>query len=73
MVAVVVGTEIHFVCKAKHGDAATVPSSLESPVTLHEGQWAYCARAARTGHMWEAIPPVSLSELKLTEVARGIP
>jgi hypothetical protein len=41
-----------------------------SPVTIHDGAWAYCPAGARTEHEWEEIDPVSLADLKLIEVAR---
>ena len=61
---------VRFICRAKvHVDAsrnATV--AVGSPVTVHEGAWAYCAAGARAEHAWEAIAPVTLSDLKLIEV-----
>jgi hypothetical protein len=63
---------VRFICRAKvHVDAsrnATVAAG--SPVTVHEGAWAYCAAGARTDHVWEAIEPVTLTNLKLVEVGR---
>ncbi len=63
---------VRFVCRAKmHVDAsrnATV--AVGSPVTIHDGAWAYCSAGARTEHVWEAIEPVTLTNLKLIEVAR---
>lgn len=63
---------VRFVCRAKvHVDAsrkATV--AVGSPVTIHEGAWAYCPAGARAEHDWDAIEPVTLSDLKLVEVAR---
>jgi hypothetical protein len=58
---------VRFVCRAKvHVDAsrnATV--AVGSPVTINQGAWAYCHAGARTEHDWEAIEPVTLSDLKL--------
>ena len=63
---------IRFICRAKvHVDAsrnATV--AVGSPVTIHDGAWAYCPAGARSEHEWEAIEPVSLAYLKLIEVGR---
>ena len=63
---------VQFICRAKvHVDAsrnATV--AVGSPVTIHEGGWAYCPAGSRNDHMWEAIEPVTLSDLKLIEIAR---
>ena len=63
---------VRFICRAKvHVDAsrnATVAAG--SPVTVHERAWAYCAAGARTDHVWEAIEPVTLTNLKLVEVGR---
>ena len=63
---------VRFVCRAKvHVDAsrnATV--AVGSPVTIHDGAWAYCPAGARTEHEWDAIEPVTLTNLKLMEVVR---
>jgi hypothetical protein len=63
---------VRYVCRAKvHVDAsrsATAPAG--SPVTVFEGAWAYCPAGARTEHQWEEIEPVTLSDLKLVEIAR---
>lgn len=63
---------VQFICRAKvHVDAsrnATV--AVGSPVTINEGAWAYCPAGARNDHVWEAIEPVTLSDLKLIEIAR---
>jgi hypothetical protein len=63
---------VRFICRAKvHVDAsrnATV--AVGSPVTIHEGAWAYCPAGARGEHVWEAIDPVTLADLKLIEVGR---
>lgn len=63
---------VRFICRAKlHVDAsrnATV--AVGSPVTIHEGAWAYCPAGARSEHAWESIEPVTLSDLKLIEIAR---
>ena len=63
---------VRFVCRAKeHVDATPDPTmDVGSPVTIHDGAWAYCPAGARTGHEWEAIEPVSLTELKLVTVGR---
>ena len=64
---------VRFVCRAKvHVEAsrnATAP--VGSPVTIHDGAWAYCPAGARTEHEWEAIEPVTLSDLKLIGLARA--
>ena len=64
---------VRFVCRAKvHVDAsrnATV--AVGSPVTIYQGAWAYCPAGARTDHDWEAIEPVTLSDLKFTGAARA--
>jgi hypothetical protein len=58
---------VRFVCRAgAHVDAsrnATV--AVGSPVTIHDGVWAYCPAGARTDHEWDAIEPVTLTDLKL--------
>ena len=64
---------VRFVCRATaHVDASRSGTSpLGSPVTIHEGAWAYCAAGARDGHEWEAIEPVTLSDLKVIGFARA--
>jgi hypothetical protein len=63
---------VRYVCRAKiHVDAsrnATVAAG--SPVTVHEGEWAYCPAGAQAQHAWEPIEPVTLANLKLVELAR---
>jgi len=45
--------------------------AVGSPVTIYDGAWAYCPAGARADHEWEAIEPVTLSDLKLIGVARA--
>ncbi|MDQ2912560.1 MAG: hypothetical protein M3T56_04810 [Chloroflexota bacterium] len=63
---------VGYVCRAQvHVDAsrnATVAAG--SPVTVYEGEWAYCPAGARTEHDWQAIEPVTLTNLKFTEMPR---
>ena len=63
---------VRFICRAKvHVDASNAASvAVGSPVTIYESAWAYCPAGARTEHHWEAIEPVTLSDLRLMEVAR---
>jgi hypothetical protein len=63
---------VRFICRAKsHVDASRAATvAVGSPVTIHEGAWAYCPAGARSEHQWEAIEPVTLSDLKLIEVGR---
>ena len=63
---------VRFVCRAKgHLDATRdAMADAGSPVTIHDGAWAYCPAGARTEHEWEGIEPVSLPELKLIKVVR---
>ena len=63
---------VGYVCRAKaHIDASrNAGPSAGSPVTVYEGEWAYCPAGARTEHQWEAIEPVTLSDLKFVEAVR---
>jgi hypothetical protein len=63
---------VRFICRAKvHvGASRNATIAAGSPVTVHEGAWAYCAAGARTDHVWEAIEPVTLTNLKLVEIGR---
>jgi hypothetical protein len=63
---------VGYVCRAKvHVGAsrsAEIPAG--SPVTVYEGDWAYCPAGARAEHQWEPVEPVTLADLKLIEVGR---
>jgi hypothetical protein len=63
---------VRYICRAKaHLDAsrhAMVASG--SPVTIYDGMWAYCRAGSRTGHAWEPIEPVTLTDLRLVEAMR---
>jgi hypothetical protein len=61
---------VRYVCRAQAHLAASrnATVALGSPVTIHEGAWAYCPAGSRIEHMWEAIEPVTLADLKLIEV-----
>jgi hypothetical protein len=63
---------VRFVCRAMmHADASRKSTvALGSPVTIHDGAWAYCPIGARSEHEWEPIEPVTLTDLKLTGVGR---
>jgi hypothetical protein len=61
---------VTYVCRAKgHVEASRNAGVLAgSPVTVYEGEWAYCPAGARAEHQWEPIDPVPLADLKLVEV-----
>ena len=61
---------VRYACRANiHVDGSrTAGGAAGNPVTIYEGAWAYCPAGARTEHVWEAIEPVSLSDLKLVEL-----
>lgn len=61
-----------FICRAKvHVDLTKKAGvAVGSPVTIYESAWAYCPAGARSEHVWEPIEPVTLSDLRLMEVAR---
>ncbi len=63
---------VRFVCRAKGHVDATPDATVDvgSPVTIHDGAWAYCPAGARSEHEWEEIEAVSLTELKLIKVVR---
>jgi len=66
------GDLVRHICRAKaHLDMRRDPRLTEgSPVTIHDGGWAYCPAGARSEHQWEAIEPVSLADLRLLAAAR---
>ena len=60
------GALIHYRCTAPQHQRPT-PSDLRtptSPVTFHDGRWAYCPLGLHDGHVWDAIEPSSLDEVK---------
>jgi mannose-6-phosphate isomerase-like protein (cupin superfamily) len=63
---------VGYVCRAKvHVDAsrnATVAAG--SPVTVYAGEWAYCPAGAPFEHEWQGIEPLTLANLKFSEVPR---
>jgi hypothetical protein len=63
---------VRFVCHAKSHVEASRNATIGggSPVTIHQGAWSYCPAGAHTEHEWEAVEPVTLSDLKLIAVAR---
>jgi hypothetical protein len=63
---------VRFVCRSSaHNEASrNQTEAVRSPVTIHEGAWAYCPGGAQTEHEWEAIEPVSLADLRLVEAVR---
>ena len=64
---------VEYVCRATaHGDASRGSAAKQaSPITIHDRAWAYCPAGARSDHEWEAIDPVSLTDLKVTAYARA--
>ncbi len=60
---------IHFVCVAE-----THRKSDDLGVTLHEGTWAVCTEILeKTGHVWEAVGPLVMSEVALRWRERSAP
>jgi hypothetical protein len=63
---------VRYVCRAQAHLAASRNATVAvgSPVTIHEGAWAYCPAGSRIEHEWESIEPVTLADLKLVGVIR---
>jgi hypothetical protein len=63
---------VRYLCRSQGHLAASRSTTLVagSPVTIHDGVWAYCPGGSRTDHEWEAIEPVTLTDLKLVGVIR---
>jgi hypothetical protein len=63
---------VRYVCRSQVHLAVSRSATLAagSPVTIHDGVWAYCPAGSRTDHEWDAIEPVSLTDLKLVAVTR---
>jgi hypothetical protein len=68
------GDLVRYVCRSKaHMDTSASRSAMVtagSPVTIHDGGWAYCPAGSQTDHAWEAIEPVTLTDLRLAKAAR---
>jgi hypothetical protein len=59
------GALIHYRCTApEHQQPTADPRSPTSPVTYHDGKWAYCPLGFHDGHSWAAIEPASIDEVK---------
>ena len=54
---------IKFVCRNSAHQRAR--SDVYSPVTLHEGEWAFCPAGVIDGHTWERIEGATLDGLRL--------
>ena len=63
---------VRYVCRSQDHLAMSRSAALAAgnPVTIHDGVWAYCPGGSRTDHEWEAIEPVTLTDLKLVEAVR---
>ena len=61
---------VRYVCRSKaHVDASRNGRvAAGNPVTIYEGAWAYCPAGSPTDHAWEAIEPVTLTDLRLEDV-----
>lgn len=60
------GALIHYRCAAVQHQRPTAsdPRSPTSPITYHDGHWAYCPLGFNEGHEWVAIEPATLDEAK---------
>ena len=56
------GALIRYVCRNTAHERAR--SSLTSPVTLHENEWAFCPAGFIGEHTWEQIEGETLETLK---------
>jgi len=63
---------VRYACRAKAHLEASPNAAVEpgSPVTIHEGAWAYCPAGVHAAHEWEPIEAVTLADLKLVEAVR---
>jgi hypothetical protein len=57
---------IHYRCTAAPHQRPTVIDlrAPTSPVTFHNGKWAYCPLGFHDGHEWTGITPSTLDEVK---------
>jgi hypothetical protein len=56
------GGLIRFVCRKTEHQRAQ--ASVNSPVTLHDQEWAFCPAGVTDGHMWERIEGATLDALR---------
>jgi hypothetical protein len=58
---------IHFRCRMPgHQQLAIFDGEhLPSPITFHDGHWAYCPAGATSGHEWTKIAPAALDEARI--------
>lgn len=60
---------IHFRCRtASHQNVLTSDSQPGSPITFHDGHWAYCPTGRAAGCQWEAVALISLEDLRRQHV-----
>ena len=57
---------IHYRCTAaEHQRPSTADlGTPTSPITYHDGKWAYCPLGFHDGHTWTGIAPSSLDQVK---------
>jgi hypothetical protein len=61
---------IYFRCRsAAHETIISPTSQPTSPITWHDGQWAYCPTGAAVGHDWERVAGASLAELRSKSIS----
>lgn len=59
------GALIWFVCEAvNHRNPGQALRATDTPLTIHDRQWAYCPAGGLSEHDWTRIVPVGLEYLK---------
>ena len=57
---------ISFVCDAaQHRSSSHALPATDSPLTIHDHQWAYCPAGVLSEHEWTPIAPAGLEYVKL--------
>jgi hypothetical protein len=55
---------IHFVCVADKHQERTRGGPYVSPLTINDGQWAYCPAGLTTEHSWLEITPTPVDDVR---------
>jgi hypothetical protein len=55
---------IEFVCVAAHHQSRPRSGPYVSPLTIHDGKWAYCPASLVTDHEWHAIAAAAIEDVR---------
>ena len=61
---------IELVCRKDHG--ASERQDFSPVLTVYERKWGWCVNSGDSNHVWDAVEPLSLDELRLRERAHRL-